>query len=68
MDVDYFELEQTGNFSVLLCSDGLTKYCSKEYIYDAVFEKDLERAADKLIDHANESGGKDNITVAVVAN
>lgn len=68
VDVDYFELEEYGNFSILLCSDGLTKYCSKEFIYDCVFEKDLERAVNMLIDFANENGGKDNITVAIVAN
>ncbi|MBO5575090.1 MAG: Stp1/IreP family PP2C-type Ser/Thr phosphatase [Ruminococcus sp.] len=68
VDVDYFELEEYDNFSVLLCSDGLSKYCNNEYIYDTVFEQNLDQAVDKLIDHANESGGKDNITVAIVAN
>lgn len=68
VDVDYFELEEYGNFSVLLCSDGLSKYCGNELIYDTVFEKDLDRAVNELIDFANESGGKDNITVAIVAN
>ncbi len=68
VDVDYFELEEYDNFSVLLCSDGLSKYCNNEYIYDTVFEQNLDQAVDKLIDHANQSGGKDNITVAIVAN
>ena len=68
VDVDYFELEEYDNFSVLLCSDGLSKYCNNEYIYNTVFEQNLDQAVDKLIDHANESGGKDNITVAIVAN
>ena len=35
---------------------------------DTVFEKDLDLAVDKLINYANDSGGKDNITVAIVAN
>lgn len=68
VDVDYFELEEYGNFSVLLCSDGLSKYCDKQTIYKTVFEKDLDRAVDTLIEYANSSGGKDNITVAIVAN
>lgn len=68
VDVDYFELEEYGNFSVLLCSDGLSKYCDSQMIYETVFEKDLDDAVKKLVDHANESGGKDNITAAVVAN
>ena len=33
VDVDYFELEEYGNFTVFLCSDGLSKYCDSELIY-----------------------------------
>lgn len=68
VDVDYFELEEYGNFTVLLCSDGLSKYCDSDLIYNTVFEKNLDQAAAKLIGHSNDSGGKDNITVAIVAN
>ena len=68
VDVDYFELEEYNNFTVLLCSDGLSKYCSGDYIFETVFEKNLDQAVVKLISHANDCGGKDNITVAVVAN
>ncbi len=68
VDVDYFELEEYGNFTVLLCSDGLSKYCDRDLIYSTVFEKNLDQAAAKLIGHSNDSGGKDNITVAIVAN
>jgi protein phosphatase len=68
VDVDYFELEEYGNFTVLLCSDGLSKYCDSDLIYSTVFEKNLDQAAAKLIGHSNDSGGKDNITVAIVAN
>lgn len=68
VEVDYFELEETGNFAVFLCSDGLTNYCSEELIYKTVFGNDLDKAVNDLIDFANQSGGKDNITAAVVAN
>nr|WP_278244666.1 Stp1/IreP family PP2C-type Ser/Thr phosphatase [Ruminococcus sp. FC2018] len=68
VDVDYFELEEYGNFTVFLCSDGLSKYCDSELIYNTVFEKNLDQAAAKLIGYSNDSGGKDNITVAIVAN
>ena len=68
VDVDYFELEEYGNFTVLLCSDGLSKYCDSDLIYSTVFEKNLDQAAAKLIGHSNDSGGKDNTTVAIVAN
>lgn len=68
VEVDYFECEPEGNFTILLCSDGLSNYCSEEMLYDFVYGKDLDKAAENLIDYANEQGGKDNITVALVAN
>ena len=68
VEVDYFELEESGNFALLLCSDGLTNYCTDEQIYETVYGKNLEGAIIDLINYANEFGGKDNITAAVVAN
>ena len=68
VDVDYFEFEETGNFSIFLCSDGLTNYCSDQLVYESVFGNNLEKAITDLIAFANECGGKDNITAAVVAN
>lgn len=68
VEVDYFELEEEGNFSVVLCSDGLSNYCSDEIIYDTVYGNNLDDAVSKLIDYSNECGGKDNITAAVIAN
>ena len=37
VEVDYFELEENDNFAVLLCSDGLTNYCTDNMIYETVF-------------------------------
>ncbi|MBQ4363102.1 MAG: Stp1/IreP family PP2C-type Ser/Thr phosphatase [Oscillospiraceae bacterium] len=68
LEVDYFEFEPEGNFTLLLCSDGLSNYCSNEIIYGFVFGKNLDHAVTDLINYANEQGGKDNITVALVAN
>jgi protein phosphatase len=68
VDVDYFEFEQTGNFTILLCSDGLSNYCGESVIYQAVFGNNLERAVEQLLNYSNECGGKDNITAAVIAN
>jgi protein phosphatase len=49
---------------VLLCSDGLTSMISEDQISDILsHETDLDRAATRLIDEANEAGGRDNITV-----
>lgn len=68
VEVDYFEVEESGNFAVLLCSDGLTNYCRDDMIYKTVFGNNLDEAIKQLINYANECGGKDNITAAVVAN
>ena len=68
VEVDYFEIEAEGDFTLLLCSDGLFNFCDEQKMYDTVFGKNLENAVTELIDHANEQGGKDNITVAVIAN
>ena len=68
VEVDYFELEPEGNFTLLLCSDGMSNYCTDEIIYDFVFGKNLDDAVADLINYSNEKGGKDNITVALIAN
>ena len=68
VEVDYFELEPEDDFTLLLCTDGLSNYCSPEFMHKTVFGKNLEESVDKLVDNANEQGGKDNITVALVAN
>lgn len=69
VEVDYFELdEEEGNFAVLLCSDGLSNYCSEEMLREFVYEKNLDQAVADLIAYANEQGGRDNISVAIIAN
>lgn len=68
VEVDYFELEENDNFAVLLCSDGLTNYCTDNMIYETVFGNNLDEAIKQLIAFANECGGNDNITAAVIAN
>jgi len=52
---------------VLLCSDGLTDMVDDEIIRQTLVEYagDLDLAAKKLVDTANERGGKDNISVAL---
>ncbi|HCJ40739.1 Stp1/IreP family PP2C-type Ser/Thr phosphatase [uncultured Ruminococcus sp.] len=68
VEVDYFECYESDNFAVVLCSDGLSGYCSDEFIYYTVFGNNLDEAVKKLIDYSNECGGRDNITAAIIAN
>jgi len=53
--------------SILLCSDGLSRYVSSETIAEVVApqESDLEPVCHHLVGLANAAGGEDNITVIV---
>ena len=51
---------------LILCSDGLTGHVSDEEIRNIVLQMQRpELAAERLVELANERGGKDNITVIV---
>ena len=65
---DYFETEIRQDTVVLMCTDGLSGYCTKKILHELVWNKNIDEAADDLIAFATEQGGKDNITVALVSN
>jgi len=50
----------------LLCTDGLTKMLSEERILEISTDGIVADCVRHLIDEANDNGGKDNITVALV--
>lgn len=51
---------------VLLCSDGLTSMISEQQLQGVIVAAPtLNEAAQRLIDAANEAGGRDNITVVL---
>jgi len=50
----------------LLCTDGLTKMLTEDRMVEIVIEGEIEACVQKVIDEANENGGKDNVTVALV--
>lgn len=67
VSVDIKSLEWEANDMLLLCSDGLTNKVSASEIRDVLSDKcELEVKARQLIEKANEAGGDDNITVAIV--
>jgi serine/threonine protein phosphatase PrpC len=63
--------EEVGLFPrdvLLLCSDGLTRMVTEPEIAGALQSEPVpQRAAEKLVALANESGGVDNVSVIVVA-
>ena len=54
---------------LLICSDGLTDMINQKQITSILEENtSLKQKAEKLINAANDAGGKDNITVVLVRN
>ncbi len=64
---DTFILDYEDKISLLLCSDGLSGYCSDDEIYSAILNSSFDSVADELIKLALSKGGRDNITVAVIS-
>jgi serine/threonine protein phosphatase PrpC len=51
----------------MLCSDGLSKMVPEDMIRDIVRESpDLDKAVERLVERANERGGRDNVTVILI--
>lgn len=65
---DYFEVDVENVSFVFLCSDGLSNMVEDRIIFNTIREygDDLEKAAQSLVDIANENGGKDNISIVIV--
>ncbi len=67
VSTDTFSFDYEDKISLLLCSDGLSGYCSDDEIYDVVVNSTFDNVADELINLALTKGGRDNITVAVIS-
>jgi PPM family protein phosphatase len=64
--IDTFHLLLQPGDNLILCSDGLTRHVSDDEIAEIVLAEAPEQATQTLIDLANERGGEDNISVAVL--
>jgi len=66
VEVDTWTYPVRAGDIVLLCSDGLTSMVSEQRIKQILDDAaNLDAAADRLIEEANEAGGRDNITVVL---
>lgn len=66
VEVDSYEEKMEPGDIILICCDGLWDYFSNEELHKLVSRsKDFDKTTAKLIDLANERGGKDNITVII---
>ena len=52
--------------AILICSDGLTNMVTTDAIHHVFVNEAIEDVPQKLIDMANDNGGKDNITVVCI--
>jgi serine/threonine protein phosphatase PrpC len=64
--IDLFEITLASGDKIFLCSDGLTRHVTDDEISAALENQDLEDASAQLIQLANDRGGQDNISVAIV--
>ena len=66
IEPDFFQLEMKAGDRILLCSDGLTNMVEDKNLEKILVSlSDSRKAAEKMIEQANEKGGLDNIAVIV---
>ena len=63
---DFYEMNIKNNDKILICTDGLTNCLSNEEIYNILTKNSPEKAIEVLINNANQNGGTDNITAALI--
>lgn len=68
IEVDFDNLNVSGNDMIILCTDGLSGCVSDAEILETAENTEFENLANELISKANENGGRDNITVVVIKN
>jgi protein phosphatase len=64
--IDLFSHRLRPGDTIVLCTDGLTRYVDPVRLHQLVQQQPLSEAAQRLVDHANQSGGSDNVSVVVV--
>ena len=64
--IDLFNVDIENGDRLLLCSDGLNRHVSDQEIAEIAQEAPPAEATETLVNLANERGGSDNISVAIV--
>ena len=64
---DSYCVELGENDKILLCTDGLSNYANENSILRIVKDNALDKITDLLIKEANNGGGRDNITAAIIS-
>ncbi|WP_461812007.1 Stp1/IreP family PP2C-type Ser/Thr phosphatase [Faecalimonas sp.] len=67
VEADFFEYHLQKGDVILMCTDGLTNMVDDDEIFRIVKSgRDIVETAMKLVEKANENGGKDNIGIVLV--
>jgi len=66
VEVDTFSEKVRAGDLLLLCTDGLSELVTEEEMVGIVQQYEPQESVQRLIERANELGGKDNITAVVV--
>jgi len=66
LQIDYYEVELAPGEILFLCSDGLTRHVTDAEIASIIESEPPAEATKMLIELANERGGEDNISAAVL--
>lgn len=68
IEIDFDQIDIDDSEILILCTDGLTNYVSSEELIGDISDGQYYAFADRLVKHANNNGGGDNITVVAMAN
>jgi protein phosphatase len=66
VDPDFFAIDLRENDTVLLSSDGLTRYVDSSRLAELIDPSNLDVSCQRLIQAAKDGGGADNITVLLL--
>ena len=67
VEIDFFERKLKKGDEILMCTDGLTNMVDDEDIRRIIIgQRDIVEKTMKLVQSANENGGRDNISVVLV--
>ena len=66
VEIDFFTIPFMKNDRFLICTDGLTNMVSADVIEEVIKKEKTDNVPLRLIELANENGGTDNITVAII--
>ena len=64
--IDIYELDLNQGDILILCSDGLTRHVTDQEIGEMISKYPPTSSADRLVRLANNRGGEDNISVAII--